>query len=235
MFFSKWDSNVSIKLARSMEYLPIVTGVISSLPLEAVWKALHFQLILSLVDKFNKFCLVDFLLFDTKKQNKKTLNLSGSKEWITTSTLKKVPGKDKRSLQLLFWELLVANNSQLNEIYLRVSLVTLVSVSLESVLIHSLCKHSDTCFCQNNLTKLFCQIIDLYWNSSIDFWVTNNFTITIWELVITIAKMRGMFSCSYHLSTFFFFSSFFFPTTSIQVQTALSSSPIQLSSPLGLF
>lgn len=85
-----------------MEYLPIVTGVISSLPLEAVWKALHFQLILSLVDKFNKFCLVDFLLFDTKKQNKKTLNLSGSKEWITTSTLKKVPGKDKRSLQLLF-------------------------------------------------------------------------------------------------------------------------------------
>lgn len=103
-----------------------------------------------------------------------------------------------------FWELLVANNSQLNEIYLRVSLVTL---GLESILIHSLCKHSETCFCQNNLTKLFCQIIDLYWSSSIDFWVTNNFTITIWEWVITIAKMRGMFSCSYHLSTFFFFFS----------------------------
>lgn len=51
-----------------MEHLPIVTGVISSPPLEAIWKLLHFQLILSLVDKFSKFCLVDFL------EKKKTKN-----------------------------------------------------------------------------------------------------------------------------------------------------------------
>lgn len=223
-----------------MEHLPIVTGVISSPPLEAIWKLLHFQLILSLVDKFSKFCLVDFL----EKKKKKTKSF-----WIQRMDYHQYSKKSTWQRQEIssaaFWELLVANNSQLNEIYLRVSLVTL---GLESILIHSLCKHSDTCFCQNNLTKLFCRIIDLYWSSSIDFWVTNNFTITIWEWVITIAKMRGMFSCSYHLSTFFFFSPQFYmldntntppsstvPTTSIQVQTALSSSPIQLSSPSGLF